>query len=136
MTTQQLLLQLLLGGLLGITGQGIRMIIGLKKQSEEATANATTLRETFDASRLSISLFIGFIAGILAMLGYAGFDKELSGSVDTHKEILLGIIAAGYAGTDFIEGFISKYLPKTNSIQQQQRNPPTPPNPPANQPAT
>jgi putative chitinase len=129
MSVQEILLQLLLGGLLGVTGQGIRVVIGLKKQSDQAQLAGTTLRATFDAKRLSTSLLIGFVAGVLAMIGFTDFDKAMNGAAGSVKETILGIIAAGYAGTDFIEGFISKYMPKTNTTQQQQPNPPTQPPP-------
>jgi hypothetical protein len=114
MNTQQLLLQLLLGGLLGITGQGIRIIIGLKKQNDEAQIARVALRNLIDANRLRTSVFIGFVAGVLAMLGFAGFTEELSAAAKPLKEIIMGVIAAGYAGTDFIEGFMNRNLPKSN----------------------
>lgn len=115
MNTQQLLLQLLLGGLLGITGQGIRIVIGLKKQNDEAQTTQTALRDLIDATRLRTSIFIGFVAGVLAMLGFAGFTEELSAATKPLKEIIMGVIAAGYAGTDFIEGFMTRNLPKSNA---------------------
>jgi hypothetical protein len=112
MTTQQLLLQLLLGGLLGITGQGIRIIIGLKKLNDEAQAKQVSMKQLTDNTRLRTSIFIGFVAGILAMLSLTGFTEELSAATKPLKEIIMGIIAAGYAGTDFIEGFMKNNMPK------------------------
>ncbi len=117
MTTQQLLLQLLLGGLLGITGQGIRIVIGLKKLNEEAQAEQVSMKQLIDNSRLRTSIFIGFIAGILAILSLTGFTEELSAATKPLKEIIMGVIAAGYAGTDFIEGFMNRNLPKPNATQ-------------------
>jgi hypothetical protein len=55
-----------------------------------------------------VSLRIGFIAGVFALLAL-GPDKLQGGEAKT--QLLLGLMAAGYAGTDFIEGFMSKYLP-------------------------
>lgn len=40
MNTEQMLLNLLLSGLLGLIGQGVRVIVGLKKLTEEATETA------------------------------------------------------------------------------------------------
>ncbi|MGA0558745.1 hypothetical protein ACO2Q8_18955 [Larkinella sp. VNQ87] len=107
-----ILINLLLSGLLGLIGQGIRVIVGLKKLREEATAEASTstadaktaFDNHFDVRQLWLSLFIGFVAGCLANLGRP--DGEFT------KEVQLAIIAAGYAGTDFIEGVLTKVLPK------------------------
>jgi len=97
---------ILLGGLMGLFGQGIRAVVGLKTMVDEANQKGVSQNELFDAARLLISLVIGFLAGIAATLAL-GFDK-----FDTiQMSLLLGIAAAGYSGTDFIEGFISQYLP-------------------------
>jgi len=112
MGTANYLNYLLLGGLLGIIGQCLRIIVGLKKvyqeaeKLKEADTNLTTKEanaEVFDSRRIMISLLIGFVGGALAAIAID--KKEI---ID--KNTALGIIAAGYSGTDFIEGFISKYL--------------------------
>jgi hypothetical protein len=81
--------------------------VGLKGMAEEAKAQGLSQQDLFAASRLVTSLLIGFLVGMAAimMLG-----------VDTSKitfSMLLGIAAAGYSGTDVLEGFIAKYLPST-----------------------
>jgi hypothetical protein len=106
-----LILQILLGGLLGILGQGIRIIVGLKKLN---TGNVTkTLNnddtEGFSASRLLLSIFIGFIAGAIALL-IRGADATPAGKT----EFIFTIMAAGYSGTDFIEGVFNTYISKLN----------------------
>ena len=106
-----------LGALLGATGQGIRAIIGLKKAAESAQAAGSTLKNEFDASQLLVSLLIGAIAGMLAALP---FMTEVN-SLD--YQTLIALLGAGYAGADFIEGFMRKALP--------QNVPNPPPNPPA-----
>jgi hypothetical protein len=64
---------------------------------------------TLSAARLLTSLMIGFLAGLAATLAL-GIDKLLF--IDPSKlDILLGIAAAGYVGTDFIEGFMSRFAP-------------------------
>ncbi|WP_147367905.1 hypothetical protein [Fibrisoma montanum] len=111
-----MLINLLLAGILGLIGQGIRVIIGLKKLKEEAATVAqeeaaappapaakTVYDDLFDSRKLWLSLFIGFIAGCLANLSRT--DAEFS------KDVQLAIVAAGYAGTDFIEGIFKKLLP-------------------------
>ncbi|OIN58854.1 hypothetical protein [Arsenicibacter rosenii] len=107
----QILVKLLLYGLLGLLGQGIRVIVGLKKLQEKSVANtAGTVNDAkaefdqhFDSKKIWLSLFVGFVAGCLASLSQ---DNELP-----TKEVQLAIITAGYAGTDFIEGLLKKALP-------------------------
>ena len=111
MLTQTLLNALLLGGLLGLIGQGIRMIVGLKKAYEEATTETKTFTQVFEGRRLGISLLIGFIAGVLGALAL-----NVSSIPELANETLASLIGAGYAGTDFIEGFIRKVTPSTTSV--------------------
>jgi hypothetical protein len=101
---------LLLGGLLGLIGQSIRVIVGLKKAYDVTVQEKTNFKDTFDSAQLLISLLIGFVAGTIGVLVQLDFKVPFSWS----KEIAIGIIGIGYAGTDFIEGFIKKYLPGTD----------------------
>jgi putative chitinase len=101
-----LLSALLLAGLMGMVGQGARTVVGLKKLHDLNATQPPDQATTFLASRLVISLIIGFIAGVLAALAI-GLDR-LTGAAGATVEVLLGLAAAGYAGADFIEGFISK----------------------------
>jgi len=96
---------LLLGMLLGAMGQGVRAIIGLKKAGEDAQAKGTTMKDEFDPSQFLVSLLIGAIAGGLAAM------PLLSQMGSIGYQTCLGLMAAGYAGADFIEGFMSKSLP-------------------------
>ena len=100
-------LTLILGGILGIIGQGIRMVMGLKKASDQASTEGKNLAASFESGRLMLSLLIGFIAGALAIIGVAGTAEAATPS----KQLIVTIIGAGYAGTDFIEGFIKKSMP-------------------------
>lgn len=132
MTNYDVLINLTLGGLLGVVGQGIRVIIGLKKLQEEAKTVADAIpppvavvppgaspslpisskavyNQLFDSRKLWLSLFIGFIAGCLASLVQNEGDKTDNAAFS--NEVVLGIIAAGYAGTDFIEGIFKKLFP-------------------------
>lgn len=101
-----LLSALMLAGLMGMVGQGARTVVGLKKLHDFNATQPPDQATTFLASRLVISLIIGFIAGVLAALAI-GLDK-LTSAAGATVEILLGLAAAGYAGADFIEGFMSK----------------------------
>ena len=108
MPTQDLLIQLMLGGLLGTLGQGIRVIVGIKKQHDESAANGRRLADDFDGSQFGISLFIGFVAGALGIMTLSSFQA----SAGVSKDQAFGLLGIGYTGADFIEGFISKCLPK------------------------
>lgn len=101
---------LLLGGMLGALGQGVRAVMGLKKVNDQAVLEGREMKDLVDASTLIISLVIGFIAGALAIVGIADPAKPMI----PDKELVITLLGAGYAGTDFIEGFIKKYLPAAN----------------------
>jgi len=106
MTASGWIMQLLLGGLLGTTGQAIRVVVGLKKLNDKAQREGLTFGEAFSPSTLALSLLIGFVAGALGVLS---LNLDLRASIERqHVMMLLGI---GYAGADFIEGFVRKNLP-------------------------
>ena len=109
-----LIYQILLGGLLGVLGQGIRVVSGLAKLNASNVANKANNQPTsdFSASRLLVSLFIGFIAGAVASLIKGG-----ASSADD-KTFIVTIMAAGYSGADFLEGIFQKYLPGNNPASQ------------------
>jgi hypothetical protein len=109
LSPSQMLVILVLGGLMGFLGQGSRAVIGLKGMSDDAKTLGVSPNDLFQAMRLFISLVIGLLVGVAAALIYI-----MSGGtymLDWH--ILLGFAAAGYAGTDFLETFISNYLAPT-----------------------
>lgn len=105
-TVYDIINSILAGGLLGILGQGIRMAIGLKKLSDTNSGKADSEIKEISSARLIISLFIGFVAGALFLL--------IKGVDDIGKrEFIFSVIAAGYSGTDFIEGLFNTYIAKT-----------------------
>lgn len=117
MQAQILLIYVTLGGILGMTGQAIRMIVGLKKENEVQNERArvegrssVSYYDSLSGKRLTISLLIGFVAGLLAFL-FLCDDKF---QIILSKANVLAIIASGYSGVDFIEGFMNKYLPDTS----------------------
>lgn len=111
MAGYELLQLIVIGVIAGAFGQGLRTIVGLKKASDEAAAEGTTLRsEGLDVSRLIFSLFIGAIAGGIGILTITGF--QASAAVNISAEMFFGVVGIGYAGTDFIEGFVRTQLPK------------------------
>src|SRR5690349_8744819 len=92
-----------LGAILGMVGQSARVVIGLKKVLDQANSQGRTFSEQFSPNVLVVSLIIGAVAGVLAVITAVGLDSQL-----ITKEALLAVIAAGYAGTDFIEGIMNK----------------------------
>jgi len=99
---------LLLGALMGLLGQGARAVAGLKTMTDDAQTMGLSPNDLFQAARLFVSLAIGVLVGLAAALIYLAGDPGSAAKPDWH--ILLGFAAAGYAGTDFLEAFISKYL--------------------------
>lgn len=100
-----ILILLILGAILGSVGQGVRVIVGLKKMNDEALAEKKSPQELMQTQQLLISLFIAFgigaVAGVLAAVN--NIDTET-----ISKSTIFAFLAAGYAGTDFIEGFMKK----------------------------
>ncbi len=113
MTLTQWLSLILLGGILGALGQAIRVIVGIKKLNDQAAAmEGKSLEDLLSNSRLIISLFIGFTAGALAALSSADTPIDLN---HIKQLQILPFMAAGYAGADFIEGVMSRFIPPTAS---------------------
>ncbi len=108
MTPNQVIERILLGGLLGLLGQGIRMAIGLKKLSDVNARREN--KEELNTGRLMVSLFIGFVAGSIYVL----LDGTDSTSAEHYvgNQFIFTVIAAGYAGGDFIEGLFGTYMTK------------------------
>lgn len=104
MLIEQWLLIIGLGALCGFLGQSLRVVVGLHKASNSET------KTDFDYARLIVSLLIGVLAGALAAIATSSVLGVAPGLLDTQS--VLALVAAGYAGADFIEGFIGKYLPK------------------------
>ncbi len=83
---------------LGLIGQLIRGLIGIYKSELEEDETGKMARPV-DKKRFIISLILGaFIGAFLCLV----FNIPLS------KTDIIAIISAGYAGTDFIEGFLTK----------------------------
>jgi hypothetical protein len=94
-----------LGALMGVVGQGIRVTVGLKKASDRAAELGQKFTDAIDPARLLVSLLIGAVAGVMAAI------VTLSPTSAIERDALLALAAAGYSGTDFIEGFMARYLP-------------------------
>ncbi len=112
MNGNELLQLIAIGAIAGAFGQGLRAIVGIKKASEDAAAQGSSLRdEGLDVGRLVFSLFIGAIAGGVGIFTITGFKAGVTEAIT--PEIFFGAIGIGYAGTDFIEGFVRTKLPRS-----------------------
>lgn len=111
MSTTDWIVMLLLGGFLGVLGQGVRTIPGLKKVNDQASEEKRSFSDLFQLSRLLLSLFIGFVAGALAVLVFVDVDVAAEGqqNIEFDRQLVLTILGAGYVGTDFIEGFTKRF---------------------------
>jgi hypothetical protein len=128
--TSEIINSLLLGGFLGTIGQGIRAAMGIKKMKEVNTMPDVP-NSDFNINRLIGTLLLGFVAGVLATLPF--FKENFSVRPIWTQQVILTLIAAGYAGVDFIEGFLKTYLPeKPANLQTTTPAPITPSTP--NQP--
>lgn len=91
-----------LGGAMGMLGQGIRAIVGIKKLNDAASGTTATTGDMIQPSRVLISFGIGFIAGALAAVSLVTDLAHISA-----QQIFM-LMAAGYSGADFVEGFMSR----------------------------
>lgn len=118
MSITDIIYTVIAGGLLGAMGQGIRIAVGLKKLSDSnaqkiAKGDVNDPPEKMDNGRLWVSIFIGFIAGAIGMIIKGTSLKGVDGY---QTEAIITIIAIGYAGSDFIEGFFQTYLSKAKNV--------------------
>lgn len=90
------------GALMGVLGQAICALLGLKKAGDAASLHGIFL-ERIEFTRLTISLFIGAVAGMIAAIA-------ITPGSPMSREALLSLAAAGYAGADFVEGLMARYL--------------------------
>jgi hypothetical protein len=101
-TASGLLSFVVLGVVIGAAGQSARVVVGIKAEMDKAGADGKKWDEWFDGKQLIVSLMLGGIAGLIYSISLMG------AAVD--KQFLIGGLAAGYAGADFIEGFMTRFL--------------------------
>jgi hypothetical protein len=105
-------LQLLsLGGVAGMLGQGARTVIGFKKLHDASSTADSDLAAMVQVHRLIVSLAIGFIAGALGAATTISTAQALDA---ISLQQVLALAAIGYAGTDAIEGIISRVAPASD----------------------
>ena len=103
---------IILCGLMGLVGQGIRAAVGLKSAAT-LQAQEPSQQSEFDAAYFALTLGIGFIAGVMA--GFIIGLDQVAGITLKDPKLLFALMAAGYAGTDFIENAFTNLMPKFNA---------------------
>lgn len=99
---------LVIGALMGMLGQGARAVVGLKSMSDDAKALDLSPNDLFQAARLLTSFLIGMLVGLASVLVYLQSGGSMTDN-PTWQTMLAWAVSA-YAGTDFLESFISQYL--------------------------
>jgi hypothetical protein len=105
-----------LGAILGATGQGIRVIVGLKKAAESAQAAGSNLKQVFNGARLLVSLLIGAIAGVLAALPFISQAETIT------YQTLVALLGAGYAGLTSSKGSCVERYPTPATVHSRHRH--------------
>lgn len=96
---------LIIGAMLGAGGQVLRVFIGWKKRFQEVGGDAAKFKESFSTPRLIMSILMGAVAGMLAIITKEG---GLESQAKLTSDFLIAVMGAGYAGSDFIEGVFSQ----------------------------
>jgi hypothetical protein len=102
-----------LGAFAGAVGQLVRAVSGLARLNRDRQTGDST--DSFQASTLIVSLIIGATAGALAALVLAdrlfpASEVPNAKAPSVSVELILGLMAAGYTGAAFIEGFAGKHF--------------------------
>ncbi len=112
MTLEQWIVLAASGALFGLIGQLIRTALGFRKLHREAPGN---FRNTLNISQLMISLLLGTLAGVMSAIillnipGNEDLRSFRSGGMIS-ASFIVSVIAAGYAGGDFLEGIVKSQL--------------------------
>lgn len=126
----QTLILLLVSGIMGMVGQGARTIVGLKKLSDNSQTSAGEA-DAFSASRLAVSLMIGFVAGVVG-----GMTPKVFNAPTITSDVLFYLASVGYMGVDVIEGFTNTISskrqpsPAAAALDQTAASAPAPEGPP------
>jgi Na+/H+ antiporter NhaC len=107
-----LIVLLIFCGFLGLLGQMLRVLVGIKKQIEAHKNDEPKNYSWFNLSELIISLIISIPVGMIAGLALTATNITSVDISSMNTSFFLAIIASGYGGTDFIEGFLKKYSEK------------------------
>jgi len=93
---------LALAFVLGIAGQLVRVAIGLKKMHDKNIAGGQ--KTSFDPKKFWISIALGALAGLITAI-----LKWDTANAPLQRDFIFTLMAAGYAGSDIIEGLIEQW---------------------------
>lgn len=99
------------GAVVGAFGQAIRSVAGIKKVNDAANSLGSSTTSMLDSGRYFRSLLLGAVAGFLAVISTVQSVDAIT------MQTVLGVMAAGYAGADFVEAFARKHLPEMTPEQ-------------------
>ncbi|MEP3847711.1 MAG: hypothetical protein ABJM43_20385 [Paracoccaceae bacterium] len=114
MTLEQWVVLAASGAMFGLIGQLIRTTMGLRKLHRSVGDAAADFQTSLNLPQLVISLFLGALAGLMASISML----SIPGNTDTiafkdggniSAAFISAIVAAGYAGGDFLEGIMKKH---------------------------
>ena len=105
MSAFEWLTYLLLAFGLGSAGQLVRVAVGFKKMHDKNLA--TGLKTTFDQKKFWTSIVLGAMAGLITAV------VKWQGSSQIDPDFIFTLMAAGYAGSDIIEGLIENGIKPT-----------------------
>ena len=89
---------------LGISGQLIRVAVGFKKMHDKNLAQGEKTK--FDHKKFWTSIVLGAMAGLVTAIAKWKGDSQID------PEFIFTLMAAGYAGSDIIEGLIENGVKK------------------------
>ncbi|WP_287597524.1 hypothetical protein [Thermomonas sp.] len=92
---------------LGVAGQLVRVAVGFKKMHERNLALSEKTK--FDHKKFWTSIVLGAMAGLITAIA------KWKGNSQIDPEFIFTLMAAGYAGSDIIEGLIDNGLDKRSS---------------------
>ena len=98
MSAFEWLTYLLLAFALGTAGQLVRVAVGFKKMHDKNLA--TNTKTTFDSKKFWTSIVLGAMAGLVTAV------VKWQGNSQIDPDFIFTLMAAGYAGSDIIEGLI------------------------------
>ena len=107
MTASEWLTYLLLAFALGTAGQLVRVAVGFKKMHDRNLAANT--KTAFDPKKFWTSIVLGAMAGLITAV------VKWEGNSQIDPDFIFTLMAAGYAGSDIIEGLIEGWT-KTPTV--------------------
>ena len=102
---------LLMCALMGLVGQGARVVVGMKTLMDYKNFRGTQ-DDVFNLARLVFSLIVGFVVGLVG--GMWWWQQHGIASIDiANFDFMVKFAVMGYIGADAIEAFTAKFFDKS-----------------------